>query len=1076
MKKKKYFLKLLSNHKGLPIKCGITLTMLIMACNFNLYASISSNGSLPFNDKQTNASHQTDKRSIIQGPNDFQRTVPTGQQQSPIKGKVVDEDGSSVVGATVYIEGTTIGTITNDEGLFELENVPDDTVLVISFIGYRTEKLRTKGKSFIEVALVGDLLDLDELVVIGYGTTKKSSVTGAISQVKSEDMQNRTITRPEQALQGKTAGVVIFQGSASPGSSPTVRIRGISSNGNNDPLYVVDGRLTNDIGGIDPNDIESMEVLKDAASAAIYGSAAGNGVILISTKKGKAGQSKIMYDFQLSSQEISRLPKVLNSEQYIQYMTEANYLSMDLINENWDFKTNTDWSKVAFEKSLMQKHNLSFQGGTEKGTYYLSLSYLNNNGYVVGDADVYKRLTATINADYNIRPWLKVGTNTQVENWNRQAVSEGSEYGSLLLSVLQLDPLTPSVYAPDELPQHMQRILDNGYTLLQDENGNYYSTSAYQETDQYHPLIMRDKTFSEAKGNTLNGVIYMNITPVKPLRVTSRLAYRISAFDNYTVNNDFYVNTTLNQNYMSVNTSASTPVYYQWENFASFDHTFAKHNISAMLGTSFIENRTFDVTGNITGGDGNFGFIKDDPRYAYPAYATPSSVKSITGGEELITRKLSYFARGTYNYSEKYIAQVSVRADAADVSILPKETRWGYFPAASLGWLISNEPFMEPFSFLTHMKLRVSWGQNGTTASLGDYLYASTINSSGSYPFTNDLVYSIGSSPSSTGNYELKWETSEQTNIGLDTRFLNDRLTLTMDYFNKQTKDLIMIGITPSTIVGNTASPVNAGNISNKGFELELGWKEVKGDFRYNIRGNMATLKNKVTYIHESLDRINGANFHTTQGITVFEKGYPAWYFRGYHLESIDQATGDPVFSDLNGDGIINDSDKGNMGSGIPDMTYGITLTAAYRGFDITVFGSGAYGNEIFSTTVRGDRLQANILKEFYDDRWTTSNTNGSKPRAGATDISKYWISDAVVFDGSYFKIKQIQIGYTPHKLLSKIKIENLRLYLSLDDFFTFTSYPGFDPEVTGAGNLMGVDKGYYPSAKKIVCGLNMTL
>lgn len=996
------------------------------------------------------------------------------QNMVKVTGTVTDKQNSPMIGASVFEKGTRNGAITDIDGKYSI-SVPEGAVIVFSSIGFTSQE-RQAVAGVIDIVLEEDQKLLDEVVVVGYGVQKKSSVTGAISQVKTEDMQNRTITRPEQALQGKTAGVQIFQSSASPGASPTVRIRGINSNGSCDPLYVVDGRIAGDIGGIDPNDIESMEVLKDAASAAIYGAAAGNGVILITTKKGKAGQGTVTYDFQLSIQNIANVPKVMNAEQYIGYMTEANYLSMDKINADWDFKTNTDWSKVAFEPSRMQKHNLAFQGGNDKGTYYLSLTYLDNNGYVIGDADTYKRLTATINADYNIKKWLQVGTNNQIEYYKRRAVAEGSEYGSLLSSVMMLDPLTPVKYSPDNLPEHMQTMVNAGKTYLKDKDGNYYSTSAFQETDNYNPYIMRDKSNSTSSGYNINGVIYANLKPVKGLVFTSRLGYRLSAAKSYTVNNDFFVNTTINQSYMSVNASASTPIYLQWENFVNYMHSFGKHNLNAMVGTSYIDNSSFYVSGNVTGGDGDFGFKKDDPRYAYFAYATATAVKSVSGGEEIIGRKLAYFGRLNYDYAGKYMAQFSLRADAADSSVLPISKRWGYFPAASLGWTISQENFMQNAkTWLSHLKLRGSWGQNGTTSSLGSYSYLSSISSGMSYPYTNELQYQIGSMPSSTGNNELKWETSEQLDLGIDARFFNDRLSFTADWFSKKTKDLIVTGITPSTIVGNTASPVNAGNIENKGVELELGWKDNIGDFSYGIRGNLATLKNEVTYIHESLDRINGAQFHTTTGLTVFEKGYPAWYFRGYKVDHIDAETGDPVFVDADNNGTINDSDKMMIGSGIPDFTYGITLNAAYKGFDLTVFGTGSQGNDIFSCSNRGDRLQANKMKFLYTDRWTPSNKNAARPRPGATDIDKYWLSDGMVFDGSYFKIKQIQLGYSlPKSFLKKIGINSFRIYCSLDDFFTFTSYPGFDPEVTGVGSATGIDKGYYPSARKVVFGLNL--
>jgi TonB-linked SusC/RagA family outer membrane protein len=622
----------------------------------------------------------------------------------------------------------------------------------------------------------------------------------------------------------------------------------------------------------------------------------------------------------------------------------------------------------------------------------------------------------------------------------------------------------------------MRKAMDEGYTLLKNEKGDYYSLTPYQDTHQFNPLIMRDRAFSESKGYNVNGVVFLNLKPAKGFVLTSRLGYRLSGTNNYVFNHDYYATPTMFQNFASIEAGASNPVYYQWENFVNYANTFGEHNITGMLGTSFIESRDFGVNGSITGGDGDLGIKKNDPLYAYFAYATPSSIKNINGGEEIVSRKLSYFGRLSYDYANKYVGQFSLRADATDTSVLPVDTRWGYFPAASMGWIISNEDFMENTQdVVSHLKIRASWGQNGTTANLGGYSYASTIGSGSSYPYTNEIVYTIASSPTASGNNKLKWETSEQTDLGLDARFLADRLTISFDYYDKKTKDLIISGFTPSMITGVTASPINAGNVSNKGVELELGWRDNYKDFNYSIRGNLATLKNKVTYLHESLKRINGASMHTSGSVSVFEKGFPAWYFRGYQVEGIDVATGDPIFKDFNDDGVINDSDKTMIGNAIPDLTYGLTLTAGWKGLDLTVFGTGVYGNQIFNAANRGDRLKANLITEYCDDRWTPTHTVASRPRAGTAGIVQYWLSDAVVFDGSYFKIKQIQLGYAvPKSLLSKISVNSLHLYCSLDDFFVFTSYPGFDPEIAGSGNAMGVDKGYYPSSKKVVFGLNV--
>jgi TonB-linked SusC/RagA family outer membrane protein len=1017
--------------------------------------------------------------------------------QNAIKtsGTVTSNTNETLIGVSVSEKGTTNGTITDLDGKYEI-SVKEGATLVFSYIGYLTQEVRAIN-GVQNVTLEEDTKLLEEVVVVGYGVQKKSSVTGAISQVKADDMMNRTITRPEQALQGKTAGVQIVQGSAAPGSSPDVRIRGLSSNISSAPLFVVDGRIAaNGIGGIDPNDIESMEVLKDAASSAIYGIAAGNGVVLITTKKGMAGKTSISYDFQTSIQSISRIPKVMNAEQYIDYMTEAKYLTMDAIMQNYDFKTNTNWSDVAFENSIMSRHNLAFQGGNSAGAYYLSLSYLNNDGYVKGNADTYERYTATVNASYNIKPWLEVGTNNQVEYYMRRTVAEGSEYGSLLLSVLQLDPLTPVTYAPDQLPGFMKDVLKD---LYQDEYGNYYSLSAFQISDQYNPFIMRERTkHSVSKGFNINGTVYANFKPVKELVITSRFGYGLSTANGYNFNQHFYASGSIRQNYNQLIVSANTPVSYQWENFANFTKNFGNHNVNAMVGTSIRRNINYGVTGEIHGSDTDLG-ISDEPLFAYPAYASATAVNSVGGGEETQVSWFSLFGRLTYDYANRYFLQASLRRDGADLSTLPLKKRYGLFPAVSAGWAVSNESFFEPLlKVIPYLKFRASWGQNGSPSMLtGSWSWGSAIVHTVFngitmvpvlYPYTNDVAYTDAYFPNVLGNPELGWERSEQLDLGFDARFLNNRLTLGFDYFNKTTKDLIMSGVTLSTIVGNNASPINAGSIENKGMEVELGWNDHIGDFRYGVKANLATLDNKVTAIHESLPRIPGAQVHTNVGVTAFERGYPAWYIRGYKVKEIDRATGDPVFENTYTDDdvvapgtsqrteVINDNDKTMIGNPMPDLTYGLTLTAAWKGVDLTVFGTGAYGNDILLAMNRGDRLQANTLKMFYDDRWTADNPNAPRARTNASDKDKYWLSDAYIYDGSYFKIKQIQLGYTlPKSLLSKIYLTNMRAYVSFDDFFTFTSYPGFDPETVGLGSGMGLDKGSYPSSKKIVFGLNIT-
>lgn len=1001
--------------------------------------------------------------------------------QIKVSGTVIDDLGDPLIGASVFEKGTTNGTVTDMDGKYSL-TTKDNAILVFSFIGYDSKEFRAAPK--MEVILSEARKQLEETVVVGYGVQKKSSLTGAVSQVKAVDIDARTITDASQALQGKTAGVQL-SGSAGPGGTPTVRIRGIGSNGSSSPLYVIDGRIASSIQGLDPKDIESMEILKDGASAAIYGASAGNGVILITTKKGQ-GNGKISYDLQITRQSIAKTPEVMDSEDYISYYAkESSVLDLNTINKYWDGKTNTKWVDELFETGFMQRHNLTFSAGSDKGSIYASGSYLNNDGIVSGGNDVFRRITGMINASWKIKPWLEIGTNNQIAHMKIQSVSEGSEYGSTMLTALQLDPMTQAYYTVDEMPAPMRAAYDAWQAgtgpRLYGDGDRYYGISPYIALEGANPMISRASSFTKNRYFNINGSTFLNFTPFKGFVLTSRLGYQLRNSESYGVSRDYYGSEKSHQEWVNLSAGSGNAVYFQWENFANWNHTFAKvHTVGLMAGTSYSENRTFNVSGTTNGSSSNYGVMQDDPLFWYFAYATPNVTKGITGGESQYIRKFGWFSRASYDFKGRYLVQYNLRADAADSSILPIDNRWGYFNGVSLGWTISQEKFMEKTSeWLDFLKLRASWGQNGSIASLGSYMYAKTIAGSGNYasdPTASDFGYIATYAPSSAGNEELKWETSEQLNVGVDMRFLKNRLSFTMDYFKKKTKDLIVSGATPSYIIGLTASPINAGNITNEGLEFEFGWQDRVGEFKYGVRANLSTLRNKVTYIHPSLSNgIDGATFHVNGAVTRFEVGHPAWYFYGYKFKGIDSETGNPEFYDLNDDNQIGPEDKTEIGKGMPTANYGITINAAWKGIDFLVFGSGAAGNDIYCLINRAD-YPTNRLTEFTNDRWTETNKQGTKPRAGATDYDKYLMSDAVVYDGSYFKIKQVQLGYTvPKKWTSKVFIENLRIYGSLEDFFTFTDYPGFDPETTGTGNALGIDKGVYPNSKKLVFGASIT-
>ena len=1010
-----------------------------------------------------------------------------------ITGTVIDEQDQPVIGAGVLQKGTTNGVSTDIDGQFRIE-LPKGATLEVSTMGYLPFEQVCNQNANLNIKLVPDSILLEETVVVGYGVQKKSDLTGAISQVKSEDIVNRTITSPEAALQGKTAGVQAFASSARPGATPAIRVRGISSNNDANPLYVVDGRITSSIAGIDPNDIESMEVLKDGASAAIYGAEAGNGVVMITTRRGK-GDGKISYSYQLSSQSLGKTPQVMNSEQYLQFYLEKGSFTLNDVYTKWDQKTNTNWVDESYENSFMHHHNLTFQAGNDRGSLYISGSYLNNDGMFVGDSDVYERMTGMINGSWKFKPWLDLQSNNQIEYYKARSISEGSDYGSAVLAALQLDPMTPAYYEVGQEPDFIKEYLAAGKTLLTDEQGRIYGLSQFLISENVNPLIQRDRSYNVSKGFNINGSTALNLHPYRDLTVTSRLGYRLSAGDSYGYSNDYFANDSYShQYYMSVSASANNSIYYQWENFANWMHMFGKHAVSAMAGVSYSQSRSYSASAGISGSDNggviDFGLKRDDPLFYFISQATPTATKSVGGGVESFSRKYSYFGRVGWNYMGRYNVQATLRADAADLSVLPKPMRWGYFPSVSGGWTLSEEPFFSSLkSYVPFAKIRLSWGQNGSIAGLGGYQYANDITSTGQYPTgqvkgDGSFEYIIGYAPSASGNQELKWETSEQLNVGLDLRFLQDRLAVTLDWFDKKTKDLIVTGVTTSTIVGIGASPLNAGNIDNKGLEVELRWKDQIGDFNYGVAANFSTLHNEVTYLHPTLkDGIGGTSVRNYGSVTRFEKGYPAWHLYGYEFVGVKPETGEALFNHYLEDGTLDDepttapsdSDRRHLGSGIPTYNYGLTLNAGWKGIDFVLFLSGAGGNQILNALCNVD-YPTNRLTFLTKDRWTTANPNGSMPAAKAPNYTQFLVSDGVIFDADYLKIKQIQLGYNfPKSFLRKALIENLRIYASLDDWFTFTKYPGFDPEIIGQGAGMGVDKGNYPTSKKVVFGVNVT-
>jgi len=1012
--------------------------------------------------------------------------------QSIIKGTVKDEAGEPIIGASVQVQGTKTGGVTDLNGNFSVQ-AGSNAVLNISYVGYVSQKVNVAGRNNIAVVLKEDAQSLQDVVVIGYGVQKKSDLTGAVASVKGDDIKNLSATNAAQALQGKAAGVQILNTSGAPGEGSKIRVRGYSSNSEKiDPLLIVDGLKVEDINYLDPSMIESIEILKDAASAAIYGAEAGNGVVLITTKSGASnnGRSSIKYDFKMTNQRLGKKAELFEGDEYVEYQKAIGNINDDLLTANgYKPGMNYNWFDAVFEPSWATQHSITFQGGNDRGHFFTSLNYLNNDGIVVGDKDVYKRLSAQINADYKITDWLTVGTTNSIGRYTRTSVSQQS-YGSMLNSVMSLDPLTPAYYSTiEECATAMQQHYQLGDPVLRDPNHNndFYATSKYLEEATGNPLLQRDRQESKSTGINVRGTAYLNFTPIKGLVYTSRFGYRITQSNTHSYSTPYWATGMAQSTDYSISANINTGYYYQWENFVNYNKSFGKHTVGAMAGMSYIENNWDNAAESAQGTD----ILKSyEENFRYINYLKDDAVKNMKNNLGT-SSSMSYFGRLTYSYDDRYSLQANFRADAFDSSKLIKENRWAQFPSFSAGWTISNEKFFKDAvneDIVSFLKLRASWGQNGNVSILTDYPYVATISLNSQWyqykPSTGNGDLTYGSGPTALANPDLKWETAEQIDLGINARFLNNRLSFGLDWFRKETKDLL-VKIAPIPEIGLKEAYVNAGNVLNSGFEFELGWRDHVGDLQYSINTNLSTLHNEVLKLHNTIDRIEG----TTGGIsglnnkvrTAFEVGQPIWYFRGYKFAGVNKETGAPQYYNKDGEIVetVTDNDLQYIGKAIPDFTYGITVNLAWKGFDFTLFGTGTAGNDIFSLLYSADRSKTNCLKYYWENSWKEDNTNAKFPKSAtvANDWT-FWSSSASIFNGSYFKFKQIQLGYTiPKNITQKVKINELRVYASLDDFFTISSYPGCDPETatTGGYNAMGYDAGSYPTTKKAIFGVNVT-
>ncbi len=1002
-----------------------------------------------------------------------------------ISGKITDDKDEPLGGVSILEKGTPNGTVSNEEGLFVMNVTSADATLILSYIGFLTQEIKLEGKSNVAIQLQPTNRSITEVIVVGYGQQRKNMTTGAISSVKAEQLATVSSTRIDQALQGRTPGVLVLPTSGQPGAGLNIRIRGAGSNRNSNPLYIIDGVRAGGIEYLDPAEVASIEILKDAASAAIYGAEGANGVVIITTKTGKRNSAEVSYTGQYTLQSVKDdFIKMMNAQQYQQYLHEAGVAGGPTPADVANIGSGTNWLREVLQTAPQQHHSLQFSGGSDKSSYLISGSIFTQEGIVGGEKSRFNRYTIRFNGDHKIKPWINVGNRISYTQHKRRAISDNNEFGSILASALVMDPVTPVTYT-GTLPGHVQNAILNDKPLRRDANGNIYGISNYLRGEYGNPLARIDMARGENTQNKIVGNVFVDMEPFKGFTFTSRFGVDAAFQTGHGWTPTFWFSDE------SQNTIANAYDYnnnwftWQWENFANYKRTFGDHAITLLGGVSAIKTKEYHIGGSYS------GLFKEDDRFSYADFV-PDDVDRI-GSIAFDYTLASFFGRLTYSYKDRYLLNASLRRDGS--SKLAPGHQWKTYPAVSAAWIMSNESFFDGVlgGKLNYFKLRASWGQNGNVSSVGVGEWLNAIGANIQYPDANGNLI-VGAAPTSLANPELTWETSEQFDIGADMAFFNNRLNLTVDYFRKTTKDLLTGGTAP-IFVGNTLRTVNAGNVLNRGWEMELSYnnKSVsKNGVTYEIAGNFSTLKNEVTYLDPNSPIIFGAGIGTGWSATAMQTGYPVWYFNGYQTNGIFQSQtdiidyltktgitgyspkpGDPVVVDVNGDKQISPADMTYIGNPHPKFMFGGRASIAWKGFDLLVFVQGQTGNDILMGFNRTDRGTANKPYFFYANRWTGE---GSTNTWFAANTSNPYIynSDLMIFEGGYTRIRQLQLGYSlPASVTSRLKIRNARLYVSLDDFFTFTKYPGVDPEGGSNGqNSIGIDRGGYPVPRKALVGL----
>jgi len=996
-------------------------------------------------------------------------------QTGTIVGTVVEEaTGDPLPGVNVVIAGSQKGSSTDVDGSYTIPGVEPGTYdLRASFIGFRAQtqtgvEVVDGETTEVDFALIEGAIGLDEVVVVGYGEQKRQDLTTAVSSISEQDIADRALTNPAEALQGTVPGLVVTQNSGSPGQGFSVRIRGVASTGNNDPLYVVDGLpLPDRPEYLNPNDIASIDVIKDAAGAAIYGTQGSNGVILITTKKGTAGETRVNFNAQYGVSEVPRQIDMLEAAEYATLRNEA------AINANqapvYDNPAalrgqSTNWQDQIFQTGAFQKYTLGVSGGGDGFTVRVSGDFTDEAG-IVKTSD-YRQINFRLNSEYTPESGLfTIGENLSIGRDFRNVVPENDDVNNLMIGTLQFSPTEP--------------VRDPGLNTTDNYTFSQFGNNAR------NPVAVLDFNNSEDRSTRLAGNVFADVTPIEGLSFKSDIGVDLRYGDNYSFTPIYQVSPEFSRLTNTVSRYTDRRSSLIWTNTATYTRVFdAKHDITVLGGTSAEWNTYEFIDANTS------GLPNNDPSLRYLQQGSAS--QGATGDLDR-SRLLSYFSRVNYGYDSRYLVTAVARYDGS--SKFGANNRFGFFPSFSLAWRVSEEAFMESVGFIDDLKIRGGYGINGNDG-IGDFLFLTGIEGFRNYTLGTNANVFPGATVAGSGNPDLKWEESRQTSAGIDATLLDSRLTATVDFFVKNTKGVLINVPQLSTSGAQRFGQVqNAGDIQNIGFEVLLGWSDelLDGELTYDVRANIAQASNEVKSLGASSDLEGGAY---RQGlITRTVPGVAIGSYYGYVTDGLFQtqaeiddaafqdqntAPGDIRFNDLNGDGVINDADRTFLGNPFPDFTYGLNGTVTYRGFDLSFFLQGVEGNELFAA-YEYYTLGSGIfnLEEEALGRWTGPGTSTDMPRLTVNDPNQNTrISDRYVRDGSYLRLKNLTIGYTvPQRLFEAVgaDVRKARIFVGGQNLLTFTGYNGFDPEIGERGGVLdrGIDRGVYPQARTYTVGID---